>query len=56
MLFAGELEVRELRRRLMETEAQMTRILQAMENVDEKVASNVANIVVSNNSECSIFQ
>ena len=43
---AGELEVRELRRRLMETEAQMSRLLKAMEHVDDNVSTNLTNIAV----------
>ena len=44
---SGDLELRELRKRLLETEAQMSRILQAMEGVNSKVAQTTAAFTVS---------
>lgn len=42
LLIAGDVELLELKRRLLETEAQMARILEAMEAVQQKVGSTVA--------------
>ena len=41
---AAELEMQQLKQRLLETEAQMTRILQAMETVAEKVEGQTADV------------
>ena len=39
--FPAEIEMRQLKARLMETEAQMSRILKAMETVSDKVVPKV---------------
>ena len=41
MLFVADIEMHELKRRLLETESQMTRILQAMETVQDRVTDHV---------------
>jgi len=43
MLMLGDCEMTQLKQRLMETEAQMSRILQAMEVVQQKVGAAVAD-------------
>jgi len=43
MLMLGDFEMTQLKQRLMETEAQMSRILQAMEVVQQKVGAAVAD-------------
>ena len=49
-MWSGDYEMNELKRRLVETESQMSRILQAMEVVQQKVgaaAADTADLMVS---------
>ena len=46
--FSAEIEMRQLKARLMETEAQMSRILKAMETVSDKVVPKVLYLGLEN--------
>ena len=53
-VIAGDHEMTELKRRLMETEAQMSRILQAMEVVQQKVGAATADTAQLMVISCSL--